>query len=104
MIINSKGRILLFNTAAEQLFGYLKKKVVNKNVTMLMPDDIAAQHDGFIKRYVETKKGSIIGRPHLFPLLSNSHPHNNNILSTQVWEELYKLSIQTVTCSLSISQ
>jgi PAS domain S-box-containing protein len=59
--IDPKGKILVFNKKAEEIFGYRKKQVLKKNVNMLMPPDVALSHDGYLKTYKRTKKRHIIG-------------------------------------------
>lgn len=61
VIIDEVGTILLFNPAAESIFGYTSAEVIGKNVTTLMPQPYRDQHDGFLKRYRDTGKASIIG-------------------------------------------
>ncbi len=61
IIIDEEGTILLFNPAAESIFGYASVEVIGKNVTTLMPQPYRDQHDGFLKRFRETGKASIIG-------------------------------------------
>ena len=61
IIIDEEGTILLFNPAAESIFGYASMEVIGKNVTTLMPQPYRDQHDGFLKRFRETGKASIIG-------------------------------------------
>jgi two-component system sensor kinase FixL len=61
VIIDEEGTILLFNPAAESIFGYTSTEVIGKNVTTLMPQPYRDQHDGFLKRYRDTGKASIIG-------------------------------------------
>ena len=61
VIIDEEGTILLFNPAAESIFGYTSAEVIGKNVTTLMPQPYRDQHDGFLKRYRDTGKASIIG-------------------------------------------
>ena len=60
--INSKGEILLFNPAAERLFGYSAAEVMGKNVKMLMPAPFSHEHDGYLKNHVKTGSSSIIGK------------------------------------------
>ena len=43
--IDSKGQLLAFNLGAEKMFGYSSREVVGENVSTLMPEEIAAQHD-----------------------------------------------------------
>ncbi|WP_462158593.1 PAS domain S-box protein [Pseudoalteromonas sp. GB56] len=59
--ITDKGKVLSFNAGAERILGYTSDEVVGNNVKMLMPDDIAIQHDHFLARYKETKERNIIG-------------------------------------------
>jgi PAS domain S-box-containing protein len=59
--IDPKGKILVFNKKAEEIFGYTKKQVLKKNVNMLMPPDVGREHNGYLKTYQRTKKRNIIG-------------------------------------------
>lgn len=61
VMINSKGKVLFFNRAAERMFGYARKQVLDRNVKVLMPAPMAERHDEHIKQYMATKKGNIIG-------------------------------------------
>ena len=58
--IDSDRRIETFNPAAERIFGYKKSEVKNKLVTILMPPEIAEQHDFFMDRYQATGEKRII--------------------------------------------
>ncbi|UUX48864.1 PAS domain S-box protein [Nisaea acidiphila] len=59
--ISRHGGIEAFNPKAEQMFGYRAEEVLGKNVSMLMPQRYARDHDGFIKHFVETGEKKIIG-------------------------------------------
>lgn len=59
--IDSKGVIESINMAAANQFGYSEKEVIGNNITMLMPQPYRAEHDGYIDRYMTTKKPRIIG-------------------------------------------
>ncbi|MEO5376479.1 MAG: PAS domain S-box protein [Magnetococcus sp. DMHC-6] len=59
--IDSQGIIHIFNPAAEILFGWSREEVVGKNVSILMESPLAEQHDGFLERFIKTRKASIIG-------------------------------------------
>ena len=62
IMIDRSGRILALNRAAEKLFGYTAAEALDRNITMLMPAAVAAEHDRYIARYLETGEARIIGR------------------------------------------
>lgn len=59
--INESGEIQGFNPAAEQIFGYLQQDVLGKNVNMLMPEPDRSKHDEYIRQYLSTGQGKIVG-------------------------------------------
>ncbi|RZF93445.1 PAS domain S-box protein [Pseudoalteromonas sp. CO302Y] len=59
--IDIKGIILSFNKSAESIFGWKQKEVLGKNVKMLMNDDIANQHDGFLSNSANHELKKVIG-------------------------------------------
>lgn len=61
ILIDDAMRILVFNSACEQLFGYESDEVLGENVSMLMPQDYAHEHDGYVNHYMETGERRIIG-------------------------------------------
>ncbi len=61
IVIDHRGRIEAFNPAAARLFGYQESEVIGRNVSMLMPADYAAQHDGYLERYRATRVRHILG-------------------------------------------
>jgi PAS domain S-box-containing protein len=61
ILIDSRGRILLFNPACERLFGYRADEVFNENVKMLMPQTYSLHHDNYIKNFLQTAERKIIG-------------------------------------------
>lgn len=59
--IDHTGNIQLFNTAAERIFQYSAHEVVGKNVNQLMPQPYHDLHDGYLKRFLESREAKIIG-------------------------------------------
>ena len=59
--ISTEGIVLRYNRACEKIFGFTAEEVVGHNIKMLMPDDVAAAHDGYLKNYRETRSPSAVG-------------------------------------------
>ena len=59
--INEQGVVESINPAAQAIFGYAEAEVVGNNVSMLMPEPHRGQHDGYLKRYLETGEARIVG-------------------------------------------
>ena len=59
--INSEGLIETVNQAAERQFGYSAEELAGHNVSMLMPEPYASQHDEYLKRYLTTGVRRVIG-------------------------------------------
>ncbi len=59
--INEQGCIESFNPAAEGIFGFKAKEVAGRNVSILMTKGEAGQHDGYVKEYLHTGNGKILG-------------------------------------------
>ncbi len=59
--IDSKGIITNFSAPAERMFGYSEAEVKGNNVSMLMPEPYAREHDRYIEAYQETGRARIIG-------------------------------------------
>ncbi|HYJ17194.1 MAG TPA: PAS domain S-box protein [Candidatus Limnocylindria bacterium] len=60
--IDRRGRIALFNPAAERIFGYTRDEVIGQKVNMLMAEPYATEHDEYIARYEKTGEARAIGR------------------------------------------
>jgi PAS domain S-box-containing protein len=61
ILIDSRGRILLFNPACERLFGYRADEVFHENVKILMPQTYSLHHDDYVKNFLQTGERKIIG-------------------------------------------
>ncbi len=61
IIINSQGIILMANPSACRLFGYEANELEGKNISLLMNNDDARHHNGYIQKYQETGQAKIIG-------------------------------------------
>ncbi|HEY7166204.1 MAG TPA: PAS domain S-box protein [Candidatus Binatia bacterium] len=60
--IDRSGRIVLFNAAAEKIFGYARDEVAGKKVNLLMAEPYRTEHDDYIERYERTGEAHAIGR------------------------------------------
>jgi two-component system sensor kinase FixL len=61
VVIDARGTVQSFSTAAERLFGHKASAVIGKNVSMLMPSPYREEHDRYISRYLATGEKRIIG-------------------------------------------
>ncbi len=61
IVIDARGIIQSFSSAAERLFGYRSPEVLGNNVKMLMPSPQRRDHDGYLDRYMRTGERRIIG-------------------------------------------
>jgi PAS domain S-box-containing protein len=60
--IDRQGRIVMFNPAAERMFGYSKAEIAGQKVNRLMAEPYAWEHDEYIERYRKTREARAIGR------------------------------------------
>ena len=61
ILIDARGRVLMFNPACERLFGYTASEVMGQNVKMLMPTRYRDEHDRYLDSYARTGVKKIIG-------------------------------------------
>src|SRR4051795_4799140 len=61
VVIDERGIVQSFSSAAERLFGYGPAEVIGKNVKTLMPSPYRESHEGYLARYMQTGERRIIG-------------------------------------------
>ncbi len=57
-----RGCVVLFNAAAQRIFGYSAAEIVGQKVNVLMSEPYATDHDGYIAHYEQTGEKRAIGR------------------------------------------
>jgi len=61
IVIDDRGVMQRFSTAAERLFGYSEPEAIGQNVSILMPEPDSSRHDGYLARYKSSGERHIIG-------------------------------------------
>ena len=61
IVIDERGIMRSFSSAAERLFGYRAYEALEQNVKILMPTPYREDHDGYLQRYMQTGDRHIIG-------------------------------------------
>jgi two-component system sensor kinase FixL len=61
IVIDDRGIITSFSSAAERQFGHTAAEVIGTNVKRLMPSPYREAHDGYLDRYKATGEKRIIG-------------------------------------------
>lgn len=59
--VDTHGIIRFANAGTQTLFGHRPEAVLGKNVSLLMPDDVAREHDAHIARHVRTGEARVLG-------------------------------------------
>jgi PAS domain S-box-containing protein len=59
--IDQQGRIQQWSSGAERIFGYTSDEVLNRNVSMLMPEPHRLRDDRYIGSFLTTRDANIIG-------------------------------------------
>lgn len=61
IVIDDRARVLVFNKACEELFGYPAGEVMGRNISVLMPPEFSSEHDAAVGHYLRTGEKRIIG-------------------------------------------
>jgi len=61
IVIDERGIMQYFSSAAERLFGYDSEQAIGQNVKILMPSPYRESHDAYLDRYLTTGERRIIG-------------------------------------------
>lgn len=62
IIIDAKGNIELFNTAAQNMFLFTSQEILGKNIKLLMPNPFRDNHDSYLSSYLASGESKIIGK------------------------------------------
>jgi PAS domain S-box-containing protein len=60
--IDAQGKIVLWNRAAEKIFGYTAEEMIGKPLTIIMPERFRETHKSSLNRVVSGRKPRIIGK------------------------------------------
>jgi diguanylate cyclase (GGDEF)-like protein/PAS domain S-box-containing protein len=60
--IDSKGKVLTFNQAANEIFGYSDEEIIGRNISMLMGSPHREHHDIYLSNYINRGISDITGR------------------------------------------
>jgi PAS domain S-box-containing protein len=61
VVIDEAGRICMANPATERLFGYRLDELAGREVAILMPEPYHSGHDGYLREYLDSGAGRVIG-------------------------------------------
>ncbi|HXA39710.1 MAG TPA: PAS domain S-box protein [Phenylobacterium sp.] len=61
IVIDERGTIQSFSSAAERQFGWTAHEAIGRNVSFLMPEPYRGAHDGYLSRYLTTGERRVIG-------------------------------------------
>ena len=61
----NEGEILKINKKTSELFGYSQDELINKNINILMPKQIAKIHNNFITKFYNVGEKKILGKKNI---------------------------------------
>lgn len=61
IVIDERGIIESYSSAAERLFGFTAAEAIGQNVSILMPSPYRERHDAYVQHYLKTGERRIIG-------------------------------------------
>lgn len=61
VVTDEQGIVTSFSATATALFGYRSEEIVGRNVSLLMPKVVRAEHDRYLGAYLRTGEAHIIG-------------------------------------------
>lgn len=67
VLSDGEGVIVLFNAAAERMFGWQKVDIVGRNVSLLMPEAFASRHRDYMRKYGEGEAPKLLGKTRKLP-------------------------------------
>lgn len=59
--IDGKGIVTSVNKAVAQILGWQHDELIGANIKKIVPDAIRAEHDNYLKNYINTRNAQIIG-------------------------------------------
>ncbi|SDS17699.1 PAS domain S-box-containing protein [Formosa sp. Hel1_31_208] len=62
IIVDHQQNIVEINSAAEYIFGYDKKEIINKNLNLLLPSNYHDKHDAHFERFIKKGKARSMGK------------------------------------------
>jgi len=62
VVIDKEGIIETFNKSAEAIFGYQAGDIIGKNISILMPKNIALEHDYYLQKYIPGSPSTVVGK------------------------------------------
>ncbi len=60
--INEEHRIILYNLAAENIFGYRVEEALGQDLALLLPPSVARKHRQYVEEFLKTGHSPVLGR------------------------------------------